>query len=350
MDTLGRKIQIYRGLESSLPILDEGELAYTYDENGGNKKLWVGSSDGINHRIQAEQYIIDDLVSNVADGALSARQGKILKDMIDAIGAGGASVNVVDNLLSSSPISALSARMGKVLNEKIVNHENNTNTQKHIELVDTEPVDLTNTGVVFLRRDESVTEVPNQPTFQEHINKIASTTELGHVKVDGTSIKVDETGIIKAEIPVIQDATATQKGIVQLNDTLTSSSTTEAATANAIKQVNDKFILESSITPSGQNGWDLSNSRYFKDGFGIVHFVLNANAGTKSTFTRITALPSGYRPTRVHSIPVILVDSSGNITGEYYVQVNTDGSIIITSMISSNSSSIFGNFSYKTTE
>lgn len=37
------------------------------------------------------------------------------------------------------------------------------------------------------------------------------------------------------------DASTTQKGIVQLNNTLTNTSTMQAATANAVKQVNDKF-------------------------------------------------------------------------------------------------------------
>jgi hypothetical protein len=36
-------------------------------------------------------------------------------------------------------------------------------------------------------------------------------------------------------------ASTSASGVVQLNDTLTSTSTTEAATANAVKQLNDKF-------------------------------------------------------------------------------------------------------------
>lgn len=39
----------------------------------------------------------------------------------------------------------------------------------------------------------------------------------------------------------VQDASTTVKGIVQLNDTLTSTSTTQAATPNALKKVNDKL-------------------------------------------------------------------------------------------------------------
>lgn len=36
-------------------------------------------------------------------------------------------------------------------------------------------------------------------------------------------------------------ASTSASGVVQLNDTLTSTSTTQAATANAVKQLNDKF-------------------------------------------------------------------------------------------------------------
>ena len=39
----------------------------------------------------------------------------------------------------------------------------------------------------------------------------------------------------------IQDATTGQKGAVQLNNTISSTSTTQAATANAVKTVNDKY-------------------------------------------------------------------------------------------------------------
>lgn len=43
------------------------------------------------------------------------------------------------------------------------------------------------------------------------------------------------------QMAVPQNASTTYQGTVKLNDTLTSTSTTQAATANAVKQLNDKF-------------------------------------------------------------------------------------------------------------
>ena len=45
----------------------------------------------------------------------------------------------------------------------------------------------------------------------------------------------------KLEKDDLKDASTDQKGIVQLNNTLTSTSTTEAATANTVKLLNDRF-------------------------------------------------------------------------------------------------------------
>lgn len=66
--------------------------------------------------------IEDNLVSTSKTTALSANQGRVLKELIDSIpqgggssGGGGASVPVVDNLTSTSTTSALSANQGKVL-------------------------------------------------------------------------------------------------------------------------------------------------------------------------------------------------------------------------------------------
>ncbi|AWO73872.1 phage tail protein [Geobacillus thermoleovorans] len=49
-------------------------------------------------------------------------------------------------------------------------------------------------------------------------------------------------GSAKVPTPQLPNASTTQAGIVQLEDTLTSTSTTKAATANAVKQVNDTVV------------------------------------------------------------------------------------------------------------
>lgn len=59
--------------------------------------------------------VIDNLESTSLTDALSANQGRVLKEMIDDV----SNVEVVNNLTSTSATAALSAKQGKILNEKI---------------------------------------------------------------------------------------------------------------------------------------------------------------------------------------------------------------------------------------
>lgn len=58
--------------------------------------------------------IIDDLTSYLADAALSANMGRVLKEAIDSIAIPPA-ITVVDSLDSESATSALSANQGRIL-------------------------------------------------------------------------------------------------------------------------------------------------------------------------------------------------------------------------------------------
>ena len=59
--------------------------------------------------------IVDDVISSDADKALSAKQGKVLKDAIDAI----VIPDVINSLESASTTDALSAYQGKLLNDDL---------------------------------------------------------------------------------------------------------------------------------------------------------------------------------------------------------------------------------------
>ena len=59
--------------------------------------------------------VVDNLESTSTTDALSANQGRELKEMIDGVGG----VEVVDNLTSTNTTSALSANQGRILNNKI---------------------------------------------------------------------------------------------------------------------------------------------------------------------------------------------------------------------------------------
>ncbi|GGJ68303.1 phage-related tail fiber protein [Anoxybacillus voinovskiensis] len=70
-------------------------------------------------------------------------------------------------------------------------------------------------------------------------------------KIDGKVAILGPDGkILSEQLPQqsLPSASTTQAGIVQLNDTLTSTSTTQAATANAVKQVNDAVVAHSAET------------------------------------------------------------------------------------------------------
>lgn len=78
-------------------------------------------------------------------------------------------------------------------------------------------------------------------------------------KIDGKVAILGPDGkILSEQLPQqsLPSASTTQAGIVQLNDTLTSTSTTQAATANAVKRVNDAVVahLADNMThvPSGK--------------------------------------------------------------------------------------------------
>lgn len=67
--------------------------------------------------------VIDNLTSTSTTAALSANQGRVLKSEIEAIVSAGGTP-VIDNLTSTSATSALSANQGRVLNSKVDDIEN----------------------------------------------------------------------------------------------------------------------------------------------------------------------------------------------------------------------------------
>lgn len=84
---------------------------------------------------------------------------------------------------------------------------------------------------------------PTKVEFDVHAEKKATTTELGHVMVDGTTITIDENGRITAvnngsvegQASNV-DATTLIKGIVQLSNEIDTDSEKLAATPKAVKE------------------------------------------------------------------------------------------------------------------
>lgn len=101
-------------------------------------------------------------------------------------GGGTGDVTVIDNLTSTSSTDALSAFQGNVLDKKI------TAQSDTFDLKLTEQFNTINNTI-----NEKVTELNTK--IEEQSLKIASTTQLGNVKIDGDSIKIRPDGTIYIE-------------------------------------------------------------------------------------------------------------------------------------------------------
>lgn len=75
--------------------------------------------------------------------------------------------------------------------------------------------------------------VPTQGEHDAHVAKIASATELGHVKIDETTLSIDGAG--KISVIGAPDATTLAKGIVQLSNAIDLDSESLASTPKAVK-------------------------------------------------------------------------------------------------------------------
>ena len=123
----------------------------------------------------------------------------------------------------------------------------------------TAPVTSVNgrTGAVSLTAsDVGASPTGHTHTFAELTNK--PTTLGGYGITDAIPISQKGTangvasldGNVKVPISQLPSASTVSAGIVQLNDTVSSTSTTQAATANAVKQVNDALASHSVETAS----------------------------------------------------------------------------------------------------
>ena len=139
--------------------------------------------------------------------------------------------------------------------------------------------------------------------------------------VSGTSpIAIDNTDPLNP-IVEIDAASTTQSGAVQLNDTVTSTSTTEAATANAVKTAYDKAdnaIPDSTFTAAGELIVGTGAGTYTVLAPGAAEYILQSNGdGTLSWIVNsagdVTSV-SGTAPIQVDNTdpqtPVVSVDAA----------------------------------------
>ena len=145
-------------------------------------------------------------------------------------------------------------------------------------------------------------------------SKIASSSVLGHVKV-GENLTITPDGTLNASSGTVPDATEFVKGIVQLNDSLTSTSTSFAATTNSVRKVNDKIGLTPSVQVSPTSGWEHDTGSlgvpltYYRDMIGNVY--LQGGLTRKTGGISASTLPIGFRPTSRIDIPALFFISGG---------------------------------------
>ncbi|MEK4091730.1 tail fiber protein [Viridibacillus sp. FSL H8-0110] len=125
----------------------------------------------------------------------------------------------------------------------------------------------------------------NDNLLAQHIEQKASKSEFGHVKI-GNGITVNN-GVINADIPVIQDATTSQKGVVKLNNsysTDTSTATTPYAVKLAKEAVDNGLSVKlgySSYT-ANDNCVAVGNSASVSAGFASVAVGFRATTSANS--------------------------------------------------------------------
>lgn len=128
-------------------------------------------------------------------------------------------------------------------------------------------------GVDLSQITQEVSKVDTKLT--QHLAEIATSTKIGHVK-GGGNITVSPDGTINT-----RTGSTAQTGVVQLNSTLTSTSTTQAATASTVKSLNDtkanKIDLTQSQNDLNDHLADMAKHNQIMDGSQKVQLVFGIN-------------------------------------------------------------------------
>lgn len=120
------------------PPLEAEELKAEFDKAANSIKEYINEilteeiETLINNTVESAKVIVENILTSESTiNALSASQGKTLKDLIDTINSKldgiseGANKTIIEDILTSENIAnALSANQGRVLNEKIETKQN----------------------------------------------------------------------------------------------------------------------------------------------------------------------------------------------------------------------------------
>ena len=195
-------------------VLHYNELGYM----GDILKLGDGTTQFSSLPVLNSTTVVNNLTSTSETAALSASQGKVLNESKINIS------DIANNLTTDSETKVLSAKQGKELNTKIESATTKINTLTNNAVVVTDIVD----DLVSTDTDKPLSA--NQGYVLN--NKRATNSEFGFAKA-GTNINSSN-----GELSV-NSASTSQAGVVQLSDSVSTNSSTEAATSKAVKDAYD---------------------------------------------------------------------------------------------------------------
>lgn len=203
---------------------DVGEILYSYGNSGSNAEF-IPAGGGA------------DIVEKTID-------------LITIVGnAANVSATINQSLIFETPEGAQEKANAAEANAK-------TYTDQRVAAIIFPVTSVNNkTGAVTLTAtDVGASPTGHTHTFEEITSKPTTLSGYGITDAIPASQKGAANGVASldgsAKVPTTQlpSASTTQAGIVQLNDTTNSTSTNQAATANAVKQVNDALAAHSAET------------------------------------------------------------------------------------------------------
>ena len=169
---------------------------------------------------------------------------------------------VIETIIPSSVGGFTIREMGIIANEKLISHGSHAPFEK---VADPSGVseyrlrftqNVTDGSVVELTLDESLIYATQAWIDENYIKRSEivdnlTTNDADKVASARTVKQLQDNKLDKTDL---KDASTTQKGVVQLNNTLTSTSTTQALTAAQGKVLNDRFINDF-LNLKSENGY-----------------------------------------------------------------------------------------------
>lgn len=217
---------------------------------------------------------------------------------------------VIETIIPSDVGGFTIREMGIIANGKLISHGSHAPFEK---VADPSGVseyrlrftqNVTDGSVVELTLDESLIYATQAWIDENYIKRSEIVDNL--TTDDATKVAsartVKELQDKKLEKTDLEDATTEQKGVVQLNNTLTSTSTTEAATAAQVKILNDQAF------GVGQSPLDVTASRTS----GATYTNTTGRTIFVSVFTNSTATSSKTVNGYVNDILFARQDTNGN--------------------------------------